>query len=422
MSYVPADEKLVDVDILEVVSFRSGPGSSDTSLDEVLTFSPDLGLSPVTSLSGNMGHLSCMDSITRRLKLSPDSQNPSPTDSGSHHQVTMETATPTGFPAESTPRSNSQICVTSDSTIGGRICKPKKSTRRAKLRNNEENSIPAGTRKKKKSHLNLTDLFHSPEHVAGHQRQQSEKAKPGQGAKERNVHSGDNRDISESNKLSVSHISPKSKDGDSEDGDLIGDFSKPYRLPVEVGKHQDLKYINCATLAHLLGGGYKEIGQHYHVVDCRYPYEYTGGHIKGALNLYREEHISQSFLKNPALPQSRTLLIFHCEYSSERGPKLCRSLRNLDRNANTYPNLCYPELYLLKGGYKEFYEKFKSLCEPQGYVHMLQRDFRDQFRQYHRKKNPWAARRIRKELFEPLSPNKNVKTATKSLSRDVEKS
>ena len=45
------------------------------------------------------------------------------------------------------------------------------------------------------------------------------------------------------------------------------------------------------------------------------------------------------------------VLVFHCEFSSERGPKLFRQLRALDRdvNRNSYPQLNFPEVYMLKG-------------------------------------------------------------------------
>ena len=51
--------------------------------------------------------------------------------------------------------------------------------------------------------------------------------------------------------------------------------------------------------------------------------------------------------------QKRTILVFHCEFSSERGPRQLRYLRACDRTRNPYPKLHYPEIYLLYGGYKE---------------------------------------------------------------------
>ena len=50
-----------------------------------------------------------------------------------------------------------------------------------------------------------------------------------------------------------------------------------------------------------------------------------------------------------------------------------RFLRNSDRveNKDCYPKLHYPELYLLEGGYKAFYESYQDLCSPSCYVPML---------------------------------------------------
>ncbi|XP_040217168.1 M-phase inducer phosphatase 1-like [Rana temporaria] len=378
------------------ISTRSEDGSSDTSLEEALTFSPDLGLSPVTCLSGNMDHLHCLDSISprRRLKLSPDSQNPSPSDETPLH-ATMGTASFSDFPIESTPP---QTCSTSDSSRDSTLRKPikKKATRRANVRRGEENRPHADTRKKK-SRMKLSELFTSPELSV---RQQSHRAE--EDTKERSIVQ---RSDATKGFPQMGDISPTFNAAGNEEDDLIGDFSKRYCLPVERGKHQDLRYITSHTLADLLEGRYEDTVGKYHVVDCRYPYEYAGGHVKGAWNLYKEELLAEYFLKRPSPPGSRAVLIFHCEFSSERAPKLCRTLRNLDRKENIYPHLYYPEVYLLMGGYKEFYENFTDLCEPQGYVNMLHSDFTDQLKKYHKKKKPPSGKRVRKELFKP--PNSN---------------
>ena len=85
---------------------------------------------------------------------------------------------------------------------------------------------------------------------------------------------------------------------------------------------------------------------------------------QGADNIYTNESIMNTFLDTPIKssdPNKRTILIFHCEFSSERGPRLSRFLRSQDRQANKdcYPYLHYPEIYLLEGGYKVFFETEK---------------------------------------------------------------
>lgn len=178
-----------------------------------------------------------------------------------------------------------------------------------------------------------------------------------------------------------------------EDPSLIGDGSTSYCLPIKNnGKHPDLKEITGETLAKLMEA--KEDCQHvvFKVIDCRFPYEYLGGHIRGAINLYTKDQIKKELLEKKLATLSskedkrgfREILIFHCEFSSQRGPTMCHHLRKIDRAANvvSYPNLYYPELYVLFGGYKDFYEKFPSLCDPPEYVPMAHPEHTDNYRRY----------------------------------------
>lgn len=64
-------------------------------------------------------------------------------------------------------------------------------------------------------------------------------------------------------------------------------------------------------------------------------------------------------------------------------------MRNLDRklNAHHYPVLFYPEIYILDGGYKNFWTLHGVRCDPpHGYVPMRNPQFRDELRQYQRAK------------------------------------
>ena len=103
------------------------------------------------------------------------------------------------------------------------------------------------------------------------------------------------------------------------------------------------------------------------IYDCRYPYEYDGGHILGAVNLdvtTAEESLHSVYFEKMGAPRvcRNVVIVFHCEFSRRRGPMAYHAFRNLDRQFNharrNYPHLCYPEIYLLHGGYKAFFAKF----------------------------------------------------------------
>ncbi|SMN21755.1 similar to Saccharomyces cerevisiae YMR036C MIH1 Protein tyrosine phosphatase involved in cell cycle control [Maudiozyma saulgeensis] len=115
----------------------------------------------------------------------------------------------------------------------------------------------------------------------------------------------------------------------------------------------------------------------YMIIDCRFAYEYQGGHIKGALNFSRPEDIATHLIDkrmtdNTIHGSRRCLLIFHCEFSAQRGPTLASSFRNHDRcvNHDNYPHLFYPDIVILDGGYKAFFDYNSSLCYPINYVEM----------------------------------------------------
>ncbi len=75
----------------------------------------------------------------------------------------------------------------------------------------------------------------------------------------------------------------------------------------------------------MLAGKYSDEVENYLIIDARYPYEYEGGHIEGALNLYLIELLTAHMFQKPVVlndKTKRTIIVFHCEFSSERGPRL----------------------------------------------------------------------------------------------------
>jgi len=159
----------------------------------------------------------------------------------------------------------------------------------------------------------------------------------------------------------------------------IAQLAPLVELPSVIGEHPDLNSISPETVIQLLNGNFKDYVDDVIIVDCRFPFEYEGGHIKGAINITNPSLLQESFINAPKIG-SRKVVVFYCEFSSKRGPTTLRYLRELDRKANleSYPRLDYPNLYLLDGGYKKFYEFSSLYCEPQQYVAMRDKKFKEE--------------------------------------------
>eukprot|EP01122_Echinamoeba_exundans_P004968 TRINITY_DN15167_c0_g1_i1.p1 TRINITY_DN15167_c0_g1~~TRINITY_DN15167_c0_g1_i1.p1 ORF type:complete len:504 (-),score=57.18 TRINITY_DN15167_c0_g1_i1:118-1629(-) len=171
---------------------------------------------------------------------------------------------------------------------------------------------------------------------------------------------------------SSSKILPPSFNPLSVSGTLPQDFK--LALPIIKGSKANVNSISCETLCRLIDGHYNDVIEKYYIVDCRYPYEFNGGHIKNAINIHHPSSVISKFLSGyPGLQlRQRTVIVFHCEFSQERGPAAYQALRNADRHQNHvhYPELCYPDIYLLDGGYKSFFESCKEYCNPCAYLPM----------------------------------------------------
>ncbi|XP_052820196.1 M-phase inducer phosphatase 1-like [Mya arenaria] len=155
----------------------------------------------------------------------------------------------------------------------------------------------------------------------------------------------------------------------STNSDLVTDGSRDNGLLTLTGKHKDRMAILPETMesrqpqmSAVLNGDYDNHIDHLTVIDCRYPYEFEGGHIRGAINLYTKDSIRNFLNETMTSSEKNHVIVFHCKFSSERGPKMYRHLRSLDRESNkdSYPQLNFPEVYLLEGGYKEFYHQFQE--------------------------------------------------------------
>lgn len=136
------------------------------------------------------------------------------------------------------------------------------------------------------------------------------------------------------------------------------------------GQPDSIPRISKDTLIEILDGKFDNDYDQRMVIDCRFEYEFEGGHISGAIN-YNDKELITSQLFGASLP-GKTLLIFHCEYSAHRAPIMARYVRQQDRTTNIeqYPKLTYPEVYILEGGYSAFFAEHRNRCFPQNYVEM----------------------------------------------------
>ncbi|CAJ0929658.1 unnamed protein product, partial [Mesorhabditis belari] len=170
-----------------------------------------------------------------------------------------------------------------------------------------------------------------------------------------------------------------------------------YSLPIlDTNEDSAYKRISGETIANLLKTMTREeFNEQYVLIDCRYPYEYQGGHVKNAISLFDSVHDIEKWdytetletIFYPECSTQRQLMhtrkpIFYCEYSQKRGPSMARLLREIDRSRNSenYPHVDIKEIYVIDKGYKNFFETFAAnstnsfeslqVVEPFGYVPM----------------------------------------------------
>ncbi|THH04561.1 hypothetical protein EW146_g10145, partial [Bondarzewia mesenterica] len=152
-------------------------------------------------------------------------------------------------------------------------------------------------------------------------------------------------------------------------------------LPCHRVREDGLMRINCQTLDDLLDGAFEAQITSFKVIDCRFEYEYNGGHIPGAVNVNTtaglEEYLLGANAMKPVPSSSgdgpqKSILVFHCEFSLQRAPTFAKHLRSKDRalNNHCYPKIHYPEVYVLEGGYCQYFKERSARCQPPAYVRM----------------------------------------------------
>ena len=93
------------------------------------------------------------------------------------------------------------------------------------------------------------------------------------------------------------------------------------QLPYFKSEEESLPRITKDTMIDVLDGKYNESYSRSVIVDCRFEYEYEGGHIDGAINFNNKEELANRLFETDGSECSqKSLLILHCEYSAHRAP------------------------------------------------------------------------------------------------------
>eukprot|EP00045_Choanoeca_perplexa_P018065 m.276723 g.276723 ORF g.276723 m.276723 type:complete len:557 (-) comp17701_c0_seq2:2747-4417(-) len=142
-------------------------------------------------------------------------------------------------------------------------------------------------------------------------------------------------------------------------------------------------YISGQTLADLIDGKYNDHFDQHVILDCRFAFEYSGGSISGALNVWLREHLISTLFGDPIVEISegkRVAVIFHCEFSAHRGPLQYHFARLVDEEiSRSSPHRIFPQMYILEGGYREFHRDFPQYCRD--YVTMDNKLFKAQLKE-----------------------------------------
>uniref|UniRef100_A0A1I7TAA0 Rhodanese domain-containing protein n=1 Tax=Caenorhabditis tropicalis TaxID=1561998 RepID=A0A1I7TAA0_9PELO len=202
-----------------------------------------------------------------------------------------------------------------------------------------------------------------------------------------------------------------------------------YSLPTVDSPQREsstFRSISAAVLASLLRNhsSYLQLI----IFDCRYPFEYFGGHIKvgesfrfgkrnvmnclfwqGAVNIYSFDNLEKYLFDEFGVRSTMVGLtpIFYCEYSQVRGPAMARRLRRIEIHRKNHLSLEFPEIYLLDKGYVNFWSdpSLRDLCEPRYYISMHARPYKHALRQYtqHRSKSTANENKTKKNSLRVFS-------------------
>mgnify|MGYP001176704002 CR=1 FL=1 len=166
----------------------------------------------------------------------------------------------------------------------------------------------------------------------------------------------------------------KSQSQHDSDGDMDQALKRIIHLPVintKLEYNQDgIALLNSDELVNLIIENEKTKNNDLVIIDCRFPREFNEGHIINSLNIYDFDGLFE-FMKHVLMSDRSKItqfkIVFYCEFSQYRSPKLSKFVRKLDRlvNIKYWPYLIYPDLFILNGGIYKFQENNMNLITGQ---------------------------------------------------------
>ena len=86
-------------------------------------------------------------------------------------------------------------------------------------------------------------------------------------------------------------------------------------------------------------------------------------HSKSAINLNSRQQALERIYNDYKQNSEQIKIVFYCTYSQNGALQGYWAFRDMDRRANIYPNISYPNMFVLEGGYHKFYQEHQLFCD-----------------------------------------------------------
>ena len=158
---------------------------------------------------------------------------------------------------------------------------------------------------------------------------------------------------------------------DIEPSPLVSDCESHSRNQIQQTDESGFPYMTPKELSELITDHISKDIDNLVILDARFDYEFRGGRIIGAKNILSTAQLIGVYHR---YLNTKTVIVFYCEFSQTRSPCLIKQFRAYDRSKHTHPDIAYPNIYLLQGGYKRFYAEYPNFTTG-GYIKMRDKEY-----------------------------------------------